>query len=83
MIVIEANEIPPEVFEWYSKLSTGIISKAIIKQQLSSTLIDDVDEDELYPSQAWASVSTGNNAKNIRYVGIMTLIQILPFIGEN
>ena len=62
MIVIEANEIPPEIFEWFSSITSGIISKTIKKDFLSSTLIDDVSEAELYPSQAWASVSTGYKA---------------------
>ena len=59
MIVIEANEIPKEVFEWYAKNSNGILSKTINSFGIVKTLLDDEEEEFLYPSQAWASISTG------------------------
>jgi hypothetical protein len=62
MIVIEANEIPKEVFDWYCKNSNGILAKTISDFGVITTLLDDVEEDFLYPSQAWASISTGSSA---------------------
>ena len=62
MIVIEANEIPREVFKWYSKNSNGILAKTIKEFGIVTTVLDDVDEEFLYPSQAWASISTGSSA---------------------
>lgn len=62
MIVIEANEIPKEVFDWYCKNSKGIISKTSKNFGIVKTILDDVDEEYLYPSQAWASISTGTSA---------------------
>ena len=38
--------------------SKGVISQTI-KQLGSKTILDDVEEKYLYPSQAWASISTG------------------------
>ena len=59
MIIIEANEIPKSVFEWYAQNSNGLLSKTINKFGIVDTILDDVDEKYLYPSQAWASISTG------------------------
>ena len=59
MIIIEANEIPKSVFEWYAQNSNGLLSKTISKFGIVDTILDDVDEKYLYPSQAWASISTG------------------------
>ena len=64
MIIIEANEIPLEVFEWYANNSRGIIADTISKFGITETILDDVDEEYLYPSQAWASISTGLNAES-------------------
>ena len=62
MIIIEANEIPLEVFEWYANNSKGVISRTIKEFGISKTILDDVEEEYLYPSQAWASISTGLQA---------------------
>ena len=59
MIIIEANEIPKSVFEWYAQNSNGLLSKTISKFGIVDTILDDIDEKYLYPSQAWASISTG------------------------
>ncbi len=64
MIIIEANEIPLEVFEWYAKNSRGMIADTIRKFGITQTILDDVEEEYLYPSQAWASISTGLNAES-------------------
>ncbi len=56
MIVVEANEISKEVFEWYGKRSNGSISKSL--SHIITTELDDMPEEYLYPSQAWASIST-------------------------
>ena len=63
MIVIEANEIPKSVFQYYAKYNNGSISNALDKFGVVDTVLDDVEEKYLYPSQAWASISTGMNAK--------------------
>ena len=57
MIVIEANEIPNSVFQWYALQTKGPISHAINENRIANTLLDDVEEEYLYPSQAWASIS--------------------------
>ncbi len=62
MIIIEANEIPEEVFRWYGNNSNGFIKKTLKEKKLVRTIIDDVEEKYLYPSQAWASISTGESA---------------------
>ncbi len=62
MIVIEANEIPKDIFEWYSRNSNGILAKTINEFGIVTTVLDDVEEEFLYPSQAWASISTGSSA---------------------
>ena len=41
MIIIEANEIPLEVFEWYAKNSNGIIADTIKKFGITETVLDD------------------------------------------
>ena len=64
MIIIEANEIPIEVFEWYADNSKGVISQTIKQLGITKTILDDVEEKYLYPSQAWASISTGLEAKS-------------------
>ena len=64
MIIIEANEIPKSVFEWYAKNSRGMIADTIRKFGITETILDDVEEEYLYPSQAWASISTGLEAKS-------------------
>ena len=63
MIVIEANEIPKSVFQYYAKYNNGSISNALDKFGVVDAVLDDVEEKYLYPSQAWASISTGMNAK--------------------
>ena len=67
MIIIEANEIPKEIFEWYSKNSNGIISRSV--DNIVTTELDDMPEEFLYPSQAWASISTSqsSNIHKIRW----------------
>ena len=69
MIVIEANEIPESVFNWYSKNSNGIIAKTVKNFGIVNTVLDDIEEKYLYPSQAWASISTGlhSNRHKIRW----------------
>ncbi len=63
MIIIEANEIPKSVFLHYAKTNNGPISKALKEYGIIDTILDDVEEKYLYPSQAWASISTGLDAE--------------------
>ena len=63
MIIIEANEIPKSVFLHYAKTNKGPLSSSIKKFGIVDSLLDDVEEKYLYPSQAWASISTGLHAK--------------------
>ncbi len=62
MFIIEANEVPEDVFKWYASISKGSISSFIEKEQIANTVTDDVSEKYLYPSQAWASISTSQSA---------------------
>ena len=57
------------VFQWYALQTKGPISQAINENRIANTLLDDVEEEYLYPSQAWASISTGvaANIHNIRW----------------
>ena len=64
MIVIEVNEIPNSVFKWYSKNNKGPIYEAINNFGITNTILDDLPEEYLYPSQAWASISTGKPASS-------------------
>ena len=48
----------------YANNSKGMISQTIKKFGITQTILDDVDEEYLYPSQAWASISTGLNAES-------------------
>ena len=56
-IVLEVNEIPLKVLEKYTsenpKSNLGKLKYKI------TTLANDLPEDELYPSQTWASINTG------------------------
>ena len=44
MIIIEANEIPIEVFEWYADNSKGVISQTIKQLGITKTILDDVED---------------------------------------
>ena len=44
MIIIEANEIPKSVFEWYAQNSNGLLSKTINKFGIVDTILDDVEK---------------------------------------
>ena len=58
MIVIEANEIPLEVFVNERLTPPGLLQHYVKSNKVRQTILDDVDEAFLYPSQAWASIST-------------------------
>ena len=38
-----------------------VLSLILLASLIIETILDDVDEEYLYPSQAWASISTGLN----------------------
>lgn len=59
--IIEANEIPPKIFEWYSALRPHSAIADILQAAggLIRTRATDVTEEFLYPSQTWASFNTG------------------------
>lgn len=56
-VVLEVNEIPLKVLEKYiSENPESNLSK--LKYKIT-TIANDLPEDELYPSQTWASINTG------------------------
>ncbi|BAY25574.1 hypothetical protein NIES2100_53800 [Calothrix sp. NIES-2100] len=60
VIVVEANEIPLRIFKYYqSRKSNSSISYLLDHSLVLETLVKDVDESFLYPSQTWASCNTG------------------------
>jgi hypothetical protein len=60
-VVVEANEIPPRVFEWYAeRRPRGTIAAMLAEAGgLVRTVASDVDQAFLYPAQTWASFNTG------------------------
>ncbi len=59
-VVIEANEVPPRIFQKYASLNPAShIATLLRESRLIVTEADDVPEDFLYPSQTWASLNTG------------------------
>ena len=60
LVVVEANEVPPRVFEEYAKrFPQSAIAHLLREAVFGATVADDVEEDFLYPSQSWASFNTG------------------------
>jgi hypothetical protein len=60
-VVVETNEIPPRVFEWYAARRPGSAVAAMMAGAggLVRTVAGDVDQAFLYPAQTWASFNTG------------------------
>ncbi|MCA9185675.1 MAG: hypothetical protein R3E01_22945 [Pirellulaceae bacterium] len=60
MVILEANEIPPRVFQHYAKTRPNSAIASLLKQaRLLTTEALDVPEETLYPSQSWASFNVG------------------------
>ena len=60
ILVLEANEIPLRVFrEFASRNPQSTIAGVLDRETVIESWADDVAEDDLYPSQTWASLNTG------------------------
>ncbi len=60
LVVVEANEIPPRIFEAFaSRYSNSVIARILKEEAFGAILADDVPKEVLYPSQTWASMNTG------------------------
>lgn len=60
LCVIETNEVPLKVWRTYAdRHPESTIARLLMQGKLFQTVADDVGEDELYPSQTWASLNTG------------------------
>jgi hypothetical protein len=61
LIVLELNEVPLKLLEYYSALKQSSFITYILKNSLVlKTLVNDVEIADLYPSQTWASFNTGS-----------------------
>ena len=60
IIVLEANEIPKRVLDWWAHRSpTSATAQLLANGSLTETVLDDELPRDLYPSQSWASLGTG------------------------
>jgi hypothetical protein len=61
VVVLEANEIPPQVFRWYAQLNPhSVIARLVRTGALHETVnADELGGRDLYPSQTWATLGTG------------------------
>ncbi len=60
LLVIEANEVPPKVFQHFAALHPNSAIAGLIRQRpLVETEVRDVNELFLYPAQSWAGFNTG------------------------
>ena len=61
IIVLEANEVPPQLLRWYAGIRPdGALAGLVAAGGLIETENhDDLGGRELYPSQAWATLATG------------------------
>lgn len=59
-VVIEINEIPLRVLEWFASSNpNSTIARLLATAAVGSTVISDDPPRGLYPSQSWATLSTG------------------------
>jgi hypothetical protein len=63
LIVVESNEVPPRLFQWYAEqFPASAIARLVDEGALRTTAnhdLPDLGERELYPSQTWATFATG------------------------
>jgi hypothetical protein len=60
LIVLEVNEVPLKVWRSYaSSAPASAIARLLAESKTYQTMADDVAEEDLYPSQTWASLNTG------------------------
>lgn len=60
LIVLELNEVPLRLLRHYADLkSSSAIAHLLGHSLVLKTIADDVQEEDLYPSQTWASFNTG------------------------
>jgi hypothetical protein len=63
LIVVESNEVPPRLFQWYADhFPTSAIARLVGEGGLHETVNHDESDlggRELYPSQTWATLGTG------------------------
>jgi hypothetical protein len=60
LCIIEANEVPLRVWQTYAeRYPTSAVARLLMQGKVFQTVADDVEEEELYPSQTWASLNTG------------------------
>lgn len=62
LIIFEVSEVPKKVFESYAAFRpNSYIGRKMLSGSYFETRANDLDEDLLYPSQAWASLNTGKS----------------------
>lgn len=60
LIVLEVNEIPRRVIDWWVREApTGALARFVDRADVVDTHLAESLPRDLYPSQSWASVSTG------------------------
>lgn len=60
LCIIEANEVPLRIWQTYAERHpSSAIARLLLQGKVFQTIADDVEEEELYPSQTWASLNTG------------------------
>jgi hypothetical protein len=65
LIIFELNEVPLRLLHHYAKLKPSSSTAYLLENSLTiKTLANDVDVEDLYPSQTWASLNTGAAYQN-------------------
>jgi hypothetical protein len=60
VVVLETNEIPLAIYRWYAdRRPDSAIAEVLGEHAGQTRLAEDLGDKYLYPSQSWASVSTG------------------------
>lgn len=60
IIVLEANEVPKRVLEWWAERSPrSATARLLASGSMTETVLDDDLPRDLYPSQSWASLGMG------------------------
>ena len=60
LIVLEINELPRRVVDWWiDQAPDGGLARLLARGTFTETVLDEELPRDLYPSQSWASVSTG------------------------
>lgn len=67
IIVLEVNEVPLRVFREFARLKpSSSIAQILDQETVVETWAGDVTEEDLYPSQTWASLNTGRTYQEHR-----------------